>query len=95
MDKPEDIPQDVWDYAEIALKFVPAGDDKAQIASVARAILKAKEDEREECARIARELAEEFWQFEITPYDTEHAMGKSSGAEAVADALSRSKPTRC
>ena len=50
MSRPDDIPQDVWDYAEIALKFVPSGDDNAQIASVARAIL----DERERCEMIAQ-----------------------------------------
>lgn len=47
--KPDDIPQDVWDYAEIALKFVPSGDDNAQIDSVSRAILA----ECERCAKVA------------------------------------------
>ena len=51
MTKPDDIPQDVWDYAEISLKFVPSGDDNAKIGSVARAILA----ERGRCAKTAKE----------------------------------------
>lgn len=58
MSKPEWCPQDVWDNAEIALKFVPAGDDAAQIASIARAILEAEQRGRrmgmEESAEIAK-----------------------------------------
>lgn len=63
MDKPEDIPQDVWDSAEIALTFLPSPKFSAQVTSVARAILAAKAEERDRCIKIA-ELTESAWEMD-------------------------------
>lgn len=63
MTKPEDIPQSVWDDAEIALKFVPAGSDEYQIASVARAILSAVEEERSKHTVALADLDSALCQF--------------------------------
>lgn len=56
MGKPEDIPQDVLDSAEIALTFLPSPKFSAQVTSVARAIMASKAEEREACAKEAEAL---------------------------------------
>lgn len=63
MTKPDDIPQDVWAKAqEVALdihvdKYGVLDFDGAEIA-ISRAILAAKSEEREECAKIAFRVAQ-------------------------------------
>lgn len=59
MSKPEKIPQYTWNAAvrcaETALRNLPDdhGDMSFEIATIARAILAAKAEEREACAQIA------------------------------------------
>lgn len=47
MSKPDDIPQDVWDKAVWSLEYPHYRE------AIARAIMAAKAEEREECAKIA------------------------------------------
>lgn len=64
MSRPEDIPQDVWDAAircaATALRNLPDdhGDVSFEIATIARAILAAKAEERAACALICDEEIE-------------------------------------
>lgn len=55
MSKPDDIPQDVWNKAVSALDGSYSYDDEVATGQVARAILAAKGEEREECAKIAED----------------------------------------
>ena len=55
MSKPEDIPQDVWDRAERHFDdFLrcPSETFRPAVQTIARAIMAAKAEEREACAKI-------------------------------------------
>lgn len=60
MSKPEDIPQDVWGDAEYHVTGPrPTRDDEWEtVEMLARAIMAAKAEEREACARVAEYSAE-------------------------------------
>lgn len=68
MTKPNDIPQDVWGAAlkcaETVCRNLDYPNVTAEVTAIARAIMAAKEEEREECAKIADIYAEAALMFE-------------------------------
>jgi len=63
MSRPEDIPQDVWEAAEKALmqaniKAHMLAEPTDPLECISRAIIAAKEEEREACAQLAWDIAE-------------------------------------
>lgn len=73
MSKPDDIPQDAWDAAEkvhMLPHFKFSSWRYVLSTDIARAIVAAKAEEREACAKLAEEFAGQFPEF--PEFDEQH-----------------------
>lgn len=63
MSRPEDIPVDVWDHVEravVPMSILGSEVGNSTVANCCRAIMAAKAEEREACAQILDERAQDF-----------------------------------